>query len=199
MSRLESHWKRLELQSSSAIETLGCLEAAVRHKGLDYELECVQRVQALANKVCEVVQQRISGADEEWQAWVGAETQWLEVRFEMHGLAAAAGPLRDAFLESVRAQGRRLEAEVSDLLTRSGRFRPRTRVAINQDVQRLRRRLEVLREEVRRVEEIGPGSGETAIQGMGDAWSDLNWNAEETKKRFARPRWRQGREPAPVA
>jgi hypothetical protein len=196
MSRLESHWKRLELQSSSALETLASLEAAVRRQGLDPDLGRVERVQTSANRLCEAVRERISSAEGEWEAWVDAETQWLELRFEIHGLAAAPGPLRAAFLESVREQSRRVEDEISDLVARSGRFRPRTRVAINQDVQRLRRRLDVLREEARRLEESGAGSGETAIRGMGDAWSDLSWNVEQTRKRFARPRRRQGSEPA---
>jgi hypothetical protein len=196
MSRFESHWSRLELQRLSAVETLGFLEAEVRRKGLDLDVERVWRVQESAKRLSEAVRERISSGDGEWKAWVGAETQWLELRFEMHGLAAHPGPLRAAYLESIREQSRRLEDEISGLLARSGRFRPRTRVAISQDVQRLRRRLDVLREEARRLEESGAGSGDSAIQGMGDAWSDLSWNVEQTKKRFGRPRGRQGREPA---
>jgi hypothetical protein len=96
----------------------------------------------------------------------------------------------------------RLDREIRKLVEGSDRFRPRTRVAISQEAERLRRRLDVLREEARRVREGGSHAGETAIRGMGQAWSEVEWRVEETKKRFARPRWRQGREapllPTPV-
>jgi hypothetical protein len=196
MTGIENSWKRLRLQHAGAMETLASLEEAVRRKGAREDLERLGQARALAEQITRTISALASGEGGDWKAWVSAETASLELRFEMGGLLAAPGTLREAFLTSVRDRIRRLEGEISGLLARSNRFRPRTRVAISEDARRLRRRLEALREEARRVEEAGPGAGETAIRAMGDAWSAVEWGMEETKTRFARPRWRHGRESA---
>lgn len=195
MTYTDLPWKRLEKEFSSAMETLGALEAAAAHAQDAGDLERLRLARRQASDVAQLL--RRGGPREvasDWKDWVSAETAWLEFRFEMHRLASVPGSLRQAFLASLAQQLVLVDQEVGTLQASSGRFRPSTRIAIAREVDRLRRRLETLRGEIRRFEASEAGSNEGAIRDIGDAWSDASWAVETTTKRFSRPRWRQGRE-----
>lgn len=197
MTQTDAHWIRLERDFSAAMERLGALETAARGASTaDKERFALAR-QAAA----EVARQLELGVPSEnparWKAWVSAQTAWLEFRLELHHLVATPGQLREAFLASLALQIGRLDEEIGKLQAGSGRFRPRTRVAIASEVDRLRRRLEVLRGEIVRLGESRAPLDEESIRDIGHAWSDASWAVAATQARFARPRWQEGRE-APV-
>jgi hypothetical protein len=197
MGRWDTYWERLSLQSGSALETVASLVETVERDHPEDSAR-LEPIRVLAMRLEQSLESAHSGQSAEWKDWVAAETTWIELRFEMHRLLASEGTLRTVFVDSVRRQLRRLEDETGKLLARSDRFRPRTRVAISQEVQRLRRRLDVLREETTRIEQSGPAYGPRAIQSVGRTLPNAAWEVAETKRRFARSRWRQGRELAPV-
>jgi hypothetical protein len=199
MIQTDAPWSRLEREFSAAMETLGALEAAAQRESAT-DLERLVSARRCASEVARHLE---LGAPHDnpakWKAWVAAQTAWLEFRFEIHHLAAAPGRLREAFLASLALQIARLDDEIGKLQAKSGQFRPFTRIAIARDVQRLRSRLEVVREEARRLEDSVVTSDEGAVRGLGHAWSDASWAVEATRARYARPRWRQEREALPVA
>ena len=188
---MDLKWKRLETRLDQAFEAIAALEAAARQDGNKPILASVDAVRSRAAQAAHLVRHRLRTPDG-WKAWVDAETAWLETCSAINGLAARPGPLRDAYLASVRSRVERAETEISGLLARLDLFRPRTRLAISREADRLRRMLAVLREEADR---LGRGSGQgdgLAALGVGQVWSDIAWAVEETKARFARPRWRTG-------
>jgi hypothetical protein len=195
MNETDADWSRLEREFSGAIETLGALETAAKSEPSSLDLGRLVSARRCAS---ELAKQLELGAPRDnparWKAWVSAQTAWLELRVEIHHQAAAPGRLRDAFLASLAVQIARLDDEIRRLQAKSGQFRPRTRIAIASEVQRLRSRLDVVREEARRLEDSVAASDEGAVRGLGHAWADASWAVETTKKRYARPRWRQGRE-----
>ena len=195
MTQTDAQWDRLKREFSAAMETLGALEGAARTESSAADL---QRLASARQGAAEVARQLELGAPREnparWKAWVSAQTAWLEFRFEMHHLAAAPGRFREAFLASVAIQIGRLDEEIRGLERRSGRFRPRTRLAIAREVDRLHRRLDVLRSEIGRLDGSDASSDEGVIRDIGHAWSDASWAVEATRARYTRPRWRQERE-----
>jgi hypothetical protein len=197
---MDLKWKRLETRLDQAFEAIAALDAAARRQGQEPMRASVEEVRFRAAQAAQLIRQGPKTADG-WKAWVDAETAWLETRLAINRLAAKAGPLRDAYLSSVRSRLERAETEVSGLLARLDLFRPRTRLAIMKEADRLRRMLDVLREEVSRLGGAAPADG-LAAQGVGQVWSDVAWAVEETKARFARTRWRRGQgdpETAPFA
>jgi len=187
---MDLKWKRLETRLDQAFEAIAAIEAAARRDGHKPALASVDAVRSRAARAAHLIRHRMRTPDG-WKAWVDAETAWLETRSAINGLAARPGPLRDAYLASVRSRVERAETEISGLLARLDLFRPRTRLAISKEADRLRRMLAVLREEADR---SGDESDDLAVQGVGQVWSDIAWAVEETKARFARPRWRAGHE-----
>jgi len=190
---MEVKWKRLETRLDQAFEAIAAIEAAARRNGQRPELASVDEVRSRAARAAQLLRQRPKTTDA-WKAWVDAETAWLETRSAINSLAARPGPLRDAYLASVRSRAERAETEISGLLARLDLFRPRTRLAISKEADRLRRMLAVLRAETDRVAASGTVGDGLAAQGVGQVWSDIAWAVEETKARFARPRWRTGHE-----
>jgi hypothetical protein len=188
---MDFKWKRLETQLDQAFEAIAAFDAAARRDGHKPVLASVADVRSCAARAAHLLRHRPRKSDG-WKAWVDAETAWLETRSAINGLAARPGPLRDAYLASVRSRVERAETEISGLLARLDLFRPRTRLAISKEADRLRRMLGVLREEADRLGRSGGESDGLAAQGVGQVWSDIAWAVEETKARFARPRWRTG-------
>ena len=190
---MDVKWKRLETRLDQAFEAIAALDAAARRVGQKPILASVDEVRDRAARAAHLLRHQPKTTDA-WQAWVDAETAWLETRSAINSLAARPGPLRDAYLASVRSRAERAETEISGLLARLDLFRPRTRLAISKEADRLRRMLAVLRAEADRVAASDAASDGLAAQGVGQVWSDIAWAVEETKARFARPRWRTGRE-----
>jgi len=185
---MDLKWKRLETRLDQAFEAIAALEAAAKRDGHKPVLASVEDVRSRAARAAHLIRHRPKNADS-WQSWVDAETAWLETCLAIKTVAARPGPLRDAYLASVRSRAERAETEISGLLARLDLFRPRTRLAINKEADRLRRMLAVLRAEADRVAGSGGGRDDLAAAGVGQVWSDIAWAVEETKARFARPRW----------
>lgn len=192
MPDFENCWKRLEIEFASVMQTLNALEASARQRQIREDIERLGPARARAETVIDRLRREARSGPDDWKAWVEAETAWLEFRFEMAGLVVTPGKLREDYLASLAGHIDRLEKDIDRLVTDGERFRPRTRLAINQAAERLHRRLEVLREEARRVRERGTRADRASVRAMGQAWSEVEWEVEETKKRFARPRRRQG-------
>lgn len=188
---MDLKWKRLETRLDQAFEAIAALEAAAKRDGHKPVLASVDEVRSRAARAAHLIRHRPKSADS-WKTWVAAETAWLETRSAINGLAAQPGPLREAYLAAVRSRVERAETEISGLLARLDLFRPRTRLAICKEADRLRRMLRVLREEADRV-----AGDSLAAAGVGQVWSDIAWAVEETKARFARTRWRSGAGPEP--
>jgi hypothetical protein len=185
---MDIKWKRLETRLDQAFEAIAALDAAAKRDGRKPVLASVDEARSRASRAARLVRHRAKGPDS-WRSWVDAETAWLETRSAINSLAANPGPLRDAYLAAVRSRVERAETEISGLLARLDLFRPRTRLAISKEADRLRRMLEVLRAETDRVAGSGGKSGGLAAEGVGQVWSDVAWAVEEAKARFARPRW----------
>jgi hypothetical protein len=188
---MDLRWKRLETQVDQAFEAIAALEAAAKKDGRKPVLASVDEIRSRATRTAHLIRHRPRNADS-WMSWVDAETAWLETRSAINSLAARPGPLREAHLASIRARVERAETEISGLLARLDLFRPRTRLAISKEADRLRRMLRVLREETDRVAGSRGENGTLAAEGVGQVWSDVAWAVEETKARFARPRWHTG-------
>ena len=195
MVQSDAHWRRLDREFAVAIEILDALEAAARKRQAAPDLARLAAARVLASRVARALEHSGStDAPSDWRAWVDAETAGIELRFEIRHLVAGAGTLRQDYLAAVAQHVVRLETEIGKLQNRSSQFRPRTRLAIGRDVERLQRRLDVLREEMRRLEGSGQKASENAAGSVGRAWSDADSAVDAARMRFARPRWRQGRE-----
>ena len=186
---MDLKWKRLETRLEQAFEAIAALDAAAKRDGHKPVLASVDEVRSRAARAAHLLRHRPQTADG-WKSWVDAETAWLETRSAINDVAARPGPLRDAYLASVRSRVERAETEIAGLLARLDLFRPRTRLAISKEADRLRRMLAVLREEADRVGGSGGRHDNLAALGVAQVWSDIAWAIEETKARFARPRWR---------